>query len=172
MTTDLRVCLATVDFLEREVSSDIGMSSGGAGAVVAWRVIISIVAALVGKQTREHSAEQGAECGTARGDDGQVDLDTTVCVSECVSRVVVGIDVVEFLVEFVDTDNSNNGDTVFIKLAQYHGLRVGTTYTPPMRNTTSKPTLAARRIRRPRKTQKGITRTRTSVQMVTMADDM
>lgn len=166
------MCLATVDFLEREVSSDIRVSSGSAGAIVARRVVVSVVAALVGEQTREHSAEQGAECRTARGDDGQVDLDTTICVSECVSRVVVGIEVVEFLAEFVDTDNTNNGDTVFIKLAQYHGLHVGTTYTPPMRNTTIKPILAARRIRRPRKTQKGITRTRMSVPMVTMADDM
>lgn len=64
------MCLATVDFLEGEVSSDIRVSSGSAGAIVAWRVVVSVVAALVGEQTREHSAEQGAECGTARGDDG------------------------------------------------------------------------------------------------------
>lgn len=118
MSSDLRVCLAAVEILERKVSADIRMPSASASTVVvAWCIVISVVAALVGEQTREHSAEQRAQCGTAGGDDGQVDFNGAQRASECVSRVVVGILVVKLLAELVDAEYRNNGDTAFIQVS-------------------------------------------------------
>lgn len=66
-------------------------SVSAAGGVI----VASVLAAVVGKEAREHPAEQRSQGWTAASYDGQVDLDAAEGVAERVSRVVA-LDV-EFL---------------------------------------------------------------------------
>lgn len=135
-------------------------------------IIASVFAAVVGEETREHPAEQRSQGWAAAGDDGQVDLDAAEGVAERVSRVVA-FDV-ELFTQLVDTNDGDDADTK--RRRDLDALsddgREGDTYTPPMRKTTIKPTLAAMRILSPRKIQKGIKRTRKSVIIVMIAVTM
>lgn len=135
-------------------------------------IIASVFAAVVGEETREHPAEQRSQGWATAGDDGQVDLDAAEGVAERVSRVVA-LDV-ELFTQLVDTNDGDDADTK--RRRDLDALsddgREGDTYTPPMRKTTIKPTLAAMRILSPRKIQKGIKRTRKSVIIVMIAVTM
>lgn len=149
-------------------TSTVACSISAAGGIV----VASILAAVVGEETREHPAEQRSQGWAAAGDDGQVDFDAAKGVAERVSRVVA-LDV-ELFTQLMDTNDGDDADT-----KRWRSLDTlnddgseGDTYTPPIRKTTIKPTLAAMRILSPRKIQKGIKRTRKSVIIVMMAVTM